>query len=528
MRRRPRALHALLLLLIAALCALALSACGATSDPDASPAEIVPEGAPLYVELTVRPEGDLRADAEAAARKILDNEDPVGQLRRLIDRELAEDGASLEEDIEPWLGRRVGVVVAGLNDDSERFAVIAATEDAGEAIDSILATRERNEKAGAVQERSHNGVDYKLNEEGEALAEVGGFVVLGDEQTVRQVIDAQDSGRTLASHEQFTKAVDAVAEERLGLGWINFATLVDVIAQDPAFPPQQAAVLRQVFAMQGLEGLALALTADQAAVRLDTAAVGGSRPAGPPADPRAAAQALRALPADSLAGLGIGDVGGQLERQIAQLGQLGTLGGPDPTQLLGQIERATGLNLREDLLSWMEQGSLFVQGTGLTDLGGAFIVRTSDRRASLDALAKIRPLLEEGVDAEVEEVDRGGLEGLQAEFEGLPLPVFLVVAGDRFVVALGEPALEAAVEPQETLGNDPAFSQAAGMLGEGIAPTFYASVPRILGLARIPLGQDPGFREVSRYLDAFTAVVAGSAREGEIWRGRLALGLEQR
>lgn len=526
MRRRSRGLRALALLLIAALCALVVSACGG-DDPDASPAEIVPAGAPLYFEVTVRPEGDLRADAEAAARTILDNEDPVGELRRLINRFLAEDRASLEEDVDPWLGRRVGFVAADFQGDAERFAVIAATEDADEAIDSIVATRERSE-SGELQDRSHNGVDYRLDEEGEALAEVGGFAVLGDEQTVRQIIDAEDSGRTLESDEQFTNAVDAVAEDRLGLAWIDFSAFVDVIARDPSFPPTQAGALRQLFAMQGLEVAALALTADQAAVRLDTAVLGGDRQARQAADPRAASQALRALPAGALLGVGLGDVGAQLEQQIAQLGQLGALGGQDPEQILRQIEQATGLNVQEDVLAWMEQGSLFVQGASLADIGGALVVRTSDPQASLDALEKVEPLLEQAGDAEIDEVDRGGVEGLRARFEGLPLPVFLVVAGDRFIAAVGEPALDAAVEPRGALGEDPAFSQAAGVLGEGIQPTFYASVPRILELARIPLGQEPAFQEVSRYLDAFTAVVAGTAREGEITRGRVALGLRQR
>ncbi|MBW3548893.1 MAG: hypothetical protein KY452_12285 [Actinobacteria bacterium] len=66
MRSAPRRLRALPFL-VAALCAIFLAACGGSGDPDAKPATIVPAAAPLYFEVTVRPEGDVRDDAEAAA-----------------------------------------------------------------------------------------------------------------------------------------------------------------------------------------------------------------------------------------------------------------------------------------------------------------------------------------------------------------------------------------------------------------------------------------------------------------------------
>lgn len=525
MQRRSRALNALQLFAVA-LCAMTLATCGSTGDPDGSPASIVPEGAPLYFEVTVRPEGDLRADAEAAARTILGKDDPAGELRRLIDQWLAQYGDSFGEDIEPWLGNRVGLFVPSLSGEAERFAYIAATEDSGQAVDSILAAREADEPA-ELSDRSHNGVDYFLDEdENVALAEIGDFVVLADEQTLRQVIDAQESGRTLEADEGFAATQDVVAQERLGLGWIDFAAIVDGLAQAPSFPPEQAATLRQLVALEGLEGVAFALTADQAAVRLDSATLSGDQPqrAG---DPEVASQALRAVPADALLGVGLGDVGGQFQQRIDRLGRLsGFGGGRDPAQLLDQIERATRLDLEEDVLTWMEQGSLFVQGTSLADVGGALIVRTSDRQASLEAVEQLRSLLEQGGRAEVEKVDSGGVEGLR--LDGQRLPVFLVVAGDRFIVAAGQPALDAALEPRGALGDDEAFGQAAGALGEGIQPTLYASVPGLLQLARVPLGEDPQAQQVNRYLEAFTALAAGSAREGEITRGRLALGLEQR
>ncbi len=497
--------------LIAALCAVLLAACGGSGDPDAEPASVVPASAPLYFEVTVRPEGDVRADVEAAARKIFRQEQPVAELRRLIDQGLAKEDVSFGEDIEPWLGRRIGFFATNLTQDEPDVAFVAAVEDTKEALDSIAAV---NENEAELQEREYNGTSYRFDpEDATALAEVGEFVVLGDEALVGQIIDAEEGGEVLTDDDRFSQAREAVGEEGIGFGYLNVQALLDLAGQDGSIPPQGLEPVRQLIG----ESVALSLTAQESAVALDVVSV-GAKPQ-PGTDPAAVAEAVKTLPAGSLAGLGLGDIGAQVEGQLAASGL-----GPN---VLGQVEQATGINVQEDLLSWMGQGSAFVQGTGVGDIGGALIVQTEDRQATLDALEQIQPLLE-AQDATVEEVDEGGLQGLEAEFEGLPLPVYLVVADERFLVALGDAALESATDPQGALGDDQGFKQAAGALGEGMQPSFYASVPGLVALAEsFGLAQDPSFQQTRPYLETFTALVGGSARDGEVSRSRLALGLAE-
>lgn len=508
----PRRLRALPFL-VAALCAIFLAACGGSGDPDAKPATIVPAGAPLYFEITVRPEGDVRDDAVAAARKIFREQEPVARLRGLIDQALAEDQVSFEEDIEPWLGRRIGFVATNFTEEEGEFALIAAVEDTDEAIDSIVAAREREtENEAELQEREYNGTDYLLDpEDRTGLAEVGDFVVLASEPLLGQLIDAQDDGEVLTEDERFSRVREAVGEANLGFGYLNVQAILDMVGQAGAIPPGGLESLREFVG----DSVALSLTAQESAVALDIVSF-GTQPQ-PGADPRAIAESVRGLPAGSLVGLGLGDVGDWIQTQLRASGL-----GPN---VLGQVEQATGLDIEEDVLSWMGQGSAFVQGSGIGDLGGALIVQTDDRRATLDALEQIQPLLEEQ-DATVEQVDEEGVEGLEARFEGLPLPVYLVVADERFLVAIGDAALDSAVEPRGTLGEDPGFTQAARVLGGGMQPIFYASVPGLVGLAEsLGLGQDPSFQQARAYLDAFTVLAGGGAREGEVSRSRLALGL---
>ena len=506
----PRRLRALSFL-VAALCAVFLAACGGNGDPDGDPASVVPAAAPLYFEVTVRPEGDVRADVEAAARKIFRQEEPFAELRRLIDQGLAEEDVSFEEDVEPWLGQRIGFFATNLTQDEPDVAFVAAVEDTEEAIESISST---NENEAKFQEREYNGTDYLFDpEDATALAAVDGFVVLGDEALVGQLIDAQEDGEMLTDNDRYSQAREAVGEEGIGFGYLNLQALLDLAGQDGSVPPQGIESIRKLVG----ESAALSLTAQESAVALDVVSLGAEPQPG--TDPAAVAESVRALPAGSLAGLGLGDVGQQIETQLTASGL-----GPN---VLGQVEQATGINVQEDLLSWMGQGSAFVQGTGLGDLGGALIVQTSDRQATLDALEQVQPLLEtQG--ATVEEFDEDGVEGLEAQFEGLPLPVYLVVADERFLVAVGDAALGSAVRPEGALGDDEGFTQAAGALGEGMQPNFYASVPGLVALAEsFGLAQDPSFQQARPYLDAFTALVSGGARDGDVSRNRVALGLAE-
>ena len=57
-------------------------------------------------------------------------------------------------------------------------------------------------------------------------------------------------------------------------------------------------------------------------------------------------------------------------------------GGVDVDQVLRQFEQQTGIDLREDVLSWMGDAGVFVPGTTLSDIGGALVVESKDAAKS--------------------------------------------------------------------------------------------------------------------------------------------------
>jgi hypothetical protein len=92
--------------------------------------------------------------------------------------------------------------------------------------------------------------------------------------------------------------------------------------------------------------------------------------------------------------------------------------------------------------------------------------------------------------------------------------VEVALAGDRFVVAIGKGVLAQAIKPGQQLGSSPAFTAAAGKLGNGLRPSFYLDFTQVTNLIAAFAGDNPGFQKAKPYLDTFGAIVAGAKSEG--------------
>src|ERR671914_257462 len=82
------------LTLLCVLVALTAAGCGESGSGGEGdgPASLVPADAVLYAEAAIRPQGDAREDALAAAAKIMRNDDPATELQRLFDKLVADEG----------------------------------------------------------------------------------------------------------------------------------------------------------------------------------------------------------------------------------------------------------------------------------------------------------------------------------------------------------------------------------------------------------------------------------------------------
>src|SRR4029450_7812210 len=136
-----------------------------------------------------------------------------------------------------------------------------------------------------------------------------------------------------------------------------------------------------------------------------------------------------------------------------------------------------GLDLRQDLLSWMGDAGLFA-----TRDGGALVVNAKDAGRMRAAVGKLAPLVRMLGGATTRPLDARGVdEGFVVE-SGHGDPVFVAAAGDRFGVAKGRAALTAALGGGERLGDRDDVKAAAAQLGEGLRPSLFADLPALADL----------------------------------------------
>lgn len=528
-----------LLFLLAIAAATTLAACGGSDssdeqpklDPTAGPATIVPDDAPLYFEALVAPGDDQTQAIKDVVSKVSAGKvtDPGAEIIKAIE-ESAGDSPKIDfdDDIEPWLGNSAAVFASDLSNGAH-FAVIIESTDEGEAKDFVQKAKESGD-----EETTYNGVDLLIDDD-TGVAVTDDYLLIGDVEAVKDALDVEGD-ENLATDATFEKTANTVSGS-LAFGYVSMEGIKDAIessANGRAAPTSPLGltggpefndsginggagstdiapnvtnqvdpdVLLDILGDSDVEAVGFGANLNSDSVAIEAGAIGGKPPTGEPST------LLPDLPADALVALGAGNIGENATQSLDQIDKLDPSGQFRST--LSDFERDTDIDLEEDLFSWMGDGALFVRGTGASDIGGALIVKTSDPEATEDAIDELRQVTDLGgtrVDTDpITSVDVD--EGFEIDTPSGP-PIEIALKGDKFVIAVGNDALEDALEPADTLGNTDTYKDATSQLPNGSDPSLFLDIPQIVDLAGNLSGNDPGFREVKTYVDAFGALVAG-------------------
>lgn len=518
---------------------LPLAACGSDSSggggPD--PATAAPAKAPVYVEVTVRPEGDLKDNTLDIAGKLLSSDDPEAELKKLLqDSGSRSDTADIDydEDLKPWLGQRAGFFITELKDSDAQGSLVLQTTDADKAKEILDREIREPAKAGGpapkVTEAEYNGATIAVSDTDNAQAVVDDFALVGTEGGVKAAIDTLKSdGGALADADQYKKATEALGDEDETLGslYVDIKAVVDQGVASGELEKDEATAVRQLFSATGFESISAGLSVQEDALRVDIASpVSKKQP-----DLGNPSEAVAALPGDSWLALGIGDVQKVVEYQLDQLSTITSLAGQgDVNTIIEQLNRELKINIREDLLSWMGEGAIFVRGTNLADIGGALVVQTKDAAKAKEAIPTIQRLVRlfgQGEGVRVRPLSASGVDaGFTVLTEQAPLPINVALAGDKFIVAVTDTALQAAIKPDGTLGDNADFKAAADALGDGIKPALYLGFKPIVTLAEgFGVQDDANYKQVKPTLDALRALAAGGNSDDDVNRQRLVLTL---
>jgi hypothetical protein len=508
-----------LTLLAAAALVVPIAGCGSSGDSSSGgagdPAKAIPASAPVYLEATIRPTGKQRTDLEAAGRKILRTSDPGAKIKALIDKAGKDEGKSFDRDIKPWLGSKAAIAITGVTAGEPQFAVVVDSTDDAKARKLI------EDDSSYKDKRSFEGTDYRYDPSDKtAGAVIDGYLVIASEPSFKQIAHLLDKGGDSLASNKDVQAARAKVGGRPGFAFVDLQRLVRTIAADGSanLGPAELSAINGV--LKRFRAVGAGVGADADAVRLSVASLGsgGGAGRGP-----GSAFPLDKAPGGAWLALTQKDVGKTISGALDALEDAGSgSGGGAISDAITQFETATGLKVKEDLLSWMGDAALFVEGDSLPALGGALVVQSTDPAKTKAAIAKIKGLLRQfGQTAGAP--PPGTSAGLSLPL-GPGKPKLLIgIAGSRFVIAVGDAALRDAIHPTSQLGSSPTFKSASGLLGSTAKPSFYLDFETLTRFISLAAGNDESFQRAKPYLDAFTAVVGGGSGEG---KAEIAVGLK--
>ena len=520
--------RAIALPLICAVAALTAAGCGesAGAGGDADPAALVPASAPIYAEAAVQPTGERREDALAAAGKLLRTGDPAGKLRQLIDDGLAENGGGLtwEKDFAPWLGEDAGVWASNLEAPEPSWAVIVASKDAG-AAETALGRFREDDADTTYTNRSYDGVDYAVDSERVANGVIDDFVVIGTEDAFKRTADMRDEGKALADADRYKDAVGDLDDESLGHYYMDLRPVFEAaLKQDPA-TAAQLEQFRSALPFDRLGPITGAFEADGEGMSLDTVVTGV--PEGPFRDVAklwsgSEAELLAGLPGDAWGALAIPGLGAAAESTINSFA--GAIGG---AAVAAQVKQATGLDLSQDILSWVGDVGGFVRGADEASLDGALVIQATDDAKAETAFGKLIGVIGKQSGAAPRPVKVDGAEAAFAlPATGADKPVVMARGEGRVVVGYGDAATTAALEGDGGLGDSEVYGDAKDVLGDDVSPSFLLSMPAVITLVDAMGETDPDFKEARPYLETLGSIATGGKADGDRIESRVAVSLK--
>jgi hypothetical protein len=496
---------------VAALAVLTVAGCGSSGHPPSAldPARVVPGNAIAYLELTVRPQGALHNDLEGALTRLLGHS-PDADIQRAADNAFRKSGLHYKQDIEPWLGQRVGFVATSLS--VPGLAFVAPTNDPAAAV-RALERGERNQRP-FVRSR-YRGLAYTVatgTRHPIAFGAVGHYAVIGGTTAFHQIVDTYKGGAAL----QTTSLSGGLAQ-----AYVNAPRAVAAVMALPTISPQVRQQLRSVLGRAHLPtslNLSVSVTSHTftADVRSSGAPAGSASRSG--AD-------VSGLPGDSWLAISTGSsfakyfATGFNAGFIQSFSRAARASGVNPGTLLQQFRQRTGIDLIRDLLPALGPFQLSVQGRTITSLVAGLALYPSNPFAGARLFADIHRLVAKDHSLRV----INGSRSFRFGPASLPFPIVGVAdLGQRIIARF---ALSNTHPATGKLSANPTFTRAHAQLPAGSTVPLFVDFGPLAGLlAQTPQfqagGRDHNALAVLRRLDYF--VVGVNSAEHDV---RIALGV---
>jgi hypothetical protein len=495
-------LAALLVIAFVAVPALPCQAPGGDVCPPSDDSiHLVPDDALGYVHVNVDPDSEQYAHAKAVADRI---PTITKQLTSsLLGRVPGPTGGppDFARDIEPWFGGQaaLAIVPAGGRAAEEVQLLQVGDDDEAEQFADSVAT-------GTPKTTDYRGIPVNVDRRGLATALVGGFLAIGRQSGVRDVIDAQSGSSgtgSLAEEPAARAALDALPDERLGDAYLS----PDGIARLVGNPRGPLATLDAAVDPAASDGVAMALVTSDEGIDLDIRseldeARAKAQPGFFAAFPSFEPTLTDSLPADSLAYVGMADPGHTLVSLIEQAsadqpGIAAAVAG-----LVKRVKQLGKVDLETELLPSLGGEAAFALQPSPSKSGVPYLEFLSsgiDARRAGDALASLQAPIAAALNPSTGQAPTFSQEeigGVTAHSVRLSPTVDLTyaIAGTLLLIATDPVAVRQLSGEDGGLADDESFRAATRGLPGSVSVLSYLNVEGLLTLGeQAGLAQDPAY-----------------------------------
>jgi len=509
----------LFLALATACAALVASGCGGDSS-GADPATVAPEDASVHIDIAVRPEGELQSNIEGLAENLAGIDDLGGLVIDEIEDEAVEEGEDFdyEQEVEPWLGERAGISMWGYDGESFDGVVFAiATTDNGAAeefLDSIA--------TGEVEKSSYEGVDFQVDEDGDAAGIIGDLLVLAeDEAAFKESVDASE-GDSLADEDAYSDSLDAAPGDSFANVFVDVGGLIEDAGGTIDPEVEEALDTAGIEPKEATAMASIVPGADYIEVDFTTDLFSEQVPVGDPSE------LLGSLPGGSFLAFAADDFGTVLTEGIDELDENGIPGQLEPNELKSAL-KSKGIDLDRIGGSITDLG-VFAQGSTERNLTGAVVLGTDDADEAENTVANIGLLLRAEGTPGITKISEDGMTGFSVRAEDPGDQPFVVAAkGSKIAISYGPIGAAAVLSAGKsaTLADNPAFEKAGDALGDTPISGFLAGPATMALVDNLISPEEQAELEAFRpLLDKLEYVAVGAGEQDDLTTSKLVIGFE--
>jgi hypothetical protein len=490
------------------------------SGPGSELANVAAPGSVVFAEADLKPEGELKSNADAAAKKLTGEASLRDFVISKLEGSAREEGEKLDfgTEVEPWLGDHGGAAFERVVEGELSEPLIAVETTNAKAAQAFVDKRTAGGK-GPAKKASYEGVQFKVGgPQDNAVGLIGETLVLADSEKEFKAAIKASQGDSLGGEDRFQETLELATKDSLADIYIDLGGLIDQSEGKTEVPTEEVLKAAGIDPEEATAVASVIPHSDQIEINVNSELGGEKAPSGD------ASKLLGSLPANSFVALGFAGFNEQLEEAIDNLDEEGL-----PPQLKsGELKSATqqaGIDL-DKLVASLDEAAIFAEGTSKESLGAAMVVTAKSAEAA-DAVGSLGTLLRAASVPGITAIS-GKASGFSIRGDSLGnKPLVVVGKGDRIAIGYGLAPAIAGLNAGSgaTLSGTSTYKAAAAALGKTPISGFVDG-PAALRLAESMLPRSASeFWEAVPYLKKISYIGIGSGTSGDLATATLIAGI---